>query len=96
MSVINDNPRAALRLSRTIASDILLYNREKVKAGLAMGTPFALIEEELAEGRTLYEARVSETLRVRYRFFERALVDQLLYPLLERSEGDSEGEPQRA
>lgn len=96
MSVINDNPRAALRLSRTIASDILLYNREKVKAGLASGAPFALIEEELAEGRALYEARVSEALRARYRFFERALVDQLLYPLLGRPEGDSEGEPQRA
>ena len=95
MSVINDDPRAALRLSRTIASDILLYNREKVKAGLEVGTPFALIEEELAEGRTLYEARVSETLRVRYCFLERALVDQLLYPLLGHPEGDAGGQPQR-
>ena len=77
MSTI-DKPAAALRLARTIASDILLYNKEKIAGGIAKDTLFEVIEAEVAEGRELYETRVSAAIREKHNLLERALVDVLI------------------
>lgn len=77
MSKIN-KPEAALRLARTIASDILLYNKEKIAKGLKDDTLFDLLEAEVAEGRDLYKNRVEESLRDQYNFLDRALVDVMI------------------
>lgn len=53
---------AARRLARAIASDIALYNNEKMTKGLATMTPFLLIKEELSEGFELFKSRVSSEL----------------------------------
>jgi hypothetical protein len=71
--------RAAQRLARTIASDLLLYNREKVVEGLKHDQLFSLLEQEIREGRELYNARVSESIQRQFDFLERALVDVLIY-----------------
>ncbi len=73
-----EKPAAALRLARTIASDILLYNKEKIAKGMATDTLFAVIESEVREGRELYETRVSAAIRERYNLLDRALVDVLI------------------
>ena len=74
MSVIT-KPEAALRLARTIASDILLYNKDKIAEGLKEDSLYELLEAEIREGRQLYEARVEASVRAAHNFLERALVD---------------------
>ncbi len=69
---------AAHRLARTIASDILLYNKKKIAEGLRKDDLFERLEEEIAEGRKLFEARVEPTIRLKYNFLERALVDIMI------------------
>ena len=71
--------RSAQRLARTIASDLLLYNREKVVQGLKRDELFKLLEPEIREGRELYESRVSREIIDTYRFLDRALVDVLIF-----------------
>lgn len=70
-----DTPERAIRLARTIASDISAYNPEKIVRGLSEDTLFTELADELEEGRALYRARVSPELCERSNFFERAVVD---------------------
>ena len=77
MSTI-DKPTAAMRLARTIASDILLYNKEKIAAGLKADNLFDVLDAEVREGRSLYEGRVDAALREKHNFLDRALVDVLI------------------
>ena len=74
----NREIRTAQRLARTIASDILLYNREKVERGIREDSLFTLLESELNEGRELYKSRVSEEIIETYRLLDRAIVDILI------------------
>lgn len=70
--------RSAQRLARTIASDILLYNRDKVEQGIKEDRLFELLEPEIKEGRELYASRVSAEIIETYKFLDRALVDVLI------------------
>ena len=70
--------RAAQRLARTIASDILLYNREKVEKGIKEDSLFTLLEAEINEGRELYKSRVETEIIETYQFLDRAIVDILI------------------
>ncbi len=72
-----DTPEAARRLARAIASDLSLYNEEKITTGIENDTLFSTIEEEIEEGRALYKSRVSPTLYDAH-FYDRALVDILV------------------
>ena len=74
-----DQIQSAQRLARTIASDILLYNRDKVIEGLKRDELFELLESELREGRELYASRVPKAVRSEFNFLERALVDVLIH-----------------
>ena len=49
-----EDPEKARRLARAIASDISLYNEEKVKEGIENDTFYDAISAELEEGRDLY------------------------------------------
>jgi hypothetical protein len=73
-----DTPERAIRLARTIASDISLYNEEKILRGLGDDALFTAIADELEEGRELYRARVASDLYERTNFFDRAVVDIIL------------------
>lgn len=77
MSTIT-KPSAAMRLARTIASDILLYNKEKIAQGIKADALFEVLEGEIREGRGLYESRVDASIRESHNFLERALVDVLI------------------
>jgi hypothetical protein len=73
-----DTPERAIRLARTIASDISLYNEEKIVRGLSEDKLFTEIADQLEEGRELYRARVSPELYERTNYFDRAVVDIII------------------
>jgi hypothetical protein len=73
-----DTPERAMRLARTIASDISLYNEEKIVRGITEDKLFTELRDELEEGRELYRTRVAPDLYDRTNFFDRAIVDIIL------------------
>lgn len=73
-----DIPDRAARLARTIASDISLYNEEKIIRGIQNDTLFNDLHDELEEGRDLYRTRVSADLYASTNYFDRAVVDIIM------------------
>jgi hypothetical protein len=73
-----EDQEAAMRLAHAIASDIALYNEDKIIRGIEQDRLFEAIEEELDEGLDLYASRVSEALFEKTNFFHRAVVDEVL------------------
>ncbi|HEX6272039.1 MAG TPA: hypothetical protein VFZ53_03330 [Polyangiaceae bacterium] len=72
-----ETEEAARRLARAIASDVSLYNEEKIVRGIENDSLFEELGEEIEEGRALYKSRVSPDLYNR-NFYDRALVDILI------------------
>ena len=72
-----ETEEAARRLARAIASDLSLYNEDKIKKGIEEDNLFSNLAEEIEEGRALYKSRVSSDLFHR-NFYDRALVDILV------------------
>jgi hypothetical protein len=72
---------AARRLARAIASDLSLYNEEKIVRGIEGDNLFEELSEEIEEGRALYKSRVSPTL------YKRNLYDRAIVDILVRSKG---------
>lgn len=72
-----ETEEAARRLARAIASDLSLYNEEKIIRGIETDTLFTELNEEIEEGRALYKSRVSPDLYGR-NLYDRALVDILV------------------
>ncbi|MBW1809686.1 MAG: hypothetical protein JRJ87_15935 [Deltaproteobacteria bacterium] len=68
-------PEAAIRLARAIASDLSLYNEEKIIEGLENDNLFDALRDEIEEGRVLYKSRVSPDLYGSTNYYDRALVD---------------------
>src|SRR4030095_13663636 len=68
---------AARRLARAIASDLSLYNEEKIVNGITNDNLFESLAEEVEEGRALYNRRVAAELYGK-NFYDRALVDILI------------------
>ncbi|WP_224248928.1 hypothetical protein [Hyalangium gracile] len=68
----------AMRLARAIASDISLYNEQKIIKGIEQDNLFEILKDELDEGRELYKSRVSSEIFTRANFFERAINDIVL------------------
>jgi len=77
MSLI-DTPEAAMRLARAIASDISLYNEERIIEGIVHDNLFDLLKHEIDEGHNLYKSRVTPDLYERSNYFYRAIVDILV------------------
>jgi hypothetical protein len=72
-----ETEEAARRLARAIASDLSLYNEEKIVRGIESDNLFDELHEEIEEGRALYKSRVAAPLYQR-NFYDRALVDILI------------------
>ncbi|WP_437522980.1 hypothetical protein [Sorangium sp. So ce726] len=72
-----ETEEAARRLARAIASDLSLYNEEKIVQGIQQDDLFTVLAEEIEEGRALYKSRVSPDLYQK-NFYDRALVDILI------------------
>lgn len=76
-----ETPEAARRFARHIASDLSLYNEEKILEGLQNDNLFEVLADEIEEGRALFQKRVSPELYA-MNFYDRAIID-----LLVRSKG---------
>lgn len=74
--IIDNEPRA-IQLARAIASDIQLYNRDKVEKGLRADNLFEVLKDEIEEGRELFRGRVNKEMFER-NLYDRALVDRLI------------------
>jgi len=72
-----DTEEAARRLARAIASDLSLYNEEKIVRGIEGDSLFEELSDEIEEGRALYKSRVAPDL-YSHNFYDRALVDILV------------------
>jgi len=72
-----ETEEAARRLARAIASDLSLYNEEKIMEGITKDTLFTVLAEELEEGRALFKSRVSPDL-FQKNFYDRAVIDILV------------------
>lgn len=74
---IIETEEAARRLARAIASDLSLYNEDKILEGLQNDNLYDVLSDEISEGRELYRSRVTPDLFEK-NFYERALVDLLI------------------
>ena len=77
MAGLIETPEAANRLARAIASDISLYNEEKIKKGIEEDSFFTIIRDEIEEGREHFKSRVSPVLHGKG-IYERALCDVII------------------
>ena len=68
----------AINFARSIASDMLVYNKDQVLAGLRADDVFERLSSEIEEGRRLYMDRVLLDGLESSEHFERALNDVLL------------------
>jgi hypothetical protein len=78
MSRITD-PQRAERLARAILSDVMLYNSERVRAGIQADDVFDRLRPELDEARAFFETRVDPEVAAKSNAFDRALVDVLVF-----------------
>jgi hypothetical protein len=72
-----ETEEAARRLARAIASDLSLYNEDKILTGIQNDTLFNELKEEVEEGRELFKSRVAPKL-FKHNFYDRAIVDILV------------------
>ncbi len=79
MSERIEDPGRVERLARAIVSDVMIYNAEKVQAGIARDDLFERMREELDEARAFFASRVDAAVAAKTNAFERALVDVLVY-----------------
>jgi hypothetical protein len=77
MAGLINTPEAANRLARAIASDVSLYNEDKIKKGIEEDTFFTIIADEIEEGREHFKSRVEPQLFMRG-IYERALCDVII------------------
>jgi hypothetical protein len=73
------DPARAERLARAILSDVMLYNADKVRAGIEADDLFERLREELEEARSYFEERVDAGVAARTNAFGRAVVDVLIF-----------------
>lgn len=72
-----DDLEKAKRLARTIITDIVLYNQNKVQEGIKNDNIFELLEEEIELGRKLFEEKV-DTSVIPIKVFNTILVDIMI------------------
>ncbi|NOY87707.1 MAG: hypothetical protein GXP52_10490 [Deltaproteobacteria bacterium] len=77
MSMIIDR-KDAVRLARTIMSDIALYNKEAIQKSIKNDSLFEDMKGQLEEGRRLYDSRVVQDMPHRWVPYNRAIVDVLV------------------
>ena len=66
---------AAKRLARLIISDIALYNQKAVDEGVRNGTFYDLLKNDIAEGKKLYEGRVTPDIVSGADYYREAIED---------------------
>ncbi len=69
--------KAATRLAKAIASDISIYNPEKIERALQNDNVFDVIGDELEEGKSTFQNRVSKEIWENTNIFEKAIIDTI-------------------
>ena len=72
-----ETEKDARRLARAIASDLSLYNEEKIVEGITGDNLFEVLADEIEEGRALFKSCVAPEL-YRLHFYDRAILDILV------------------
>ncbi|MBX3252052.1 MAG: hypothetical protein KF901_33055 [Myxococcales bacterium] len=72
-----ETEEAARRLARAIASDLSLYNEDKIVEGIKNDSLFDTLADEIEEGRALFKSRVAPELFAK-NYYDRAIVDILV------------------
>lgn len=72
-----ETEEAARRLARAIASDLSLYNEDKILEGLHNDNLYEVLADEIEEGNKLFRSRVTPELYER-NFYHRAIIDLLI------------------
>ncbi len=67
----------AARLSRAIASDISVYNQDKIKAGLENDNFFEVMTDNFEEGRKAFKMRAGEEA-ANTNLFEKSIIDIII------------------
>jgi hypothetical protein len=78
MTLITDQ-EAAKRLARTIISDMITYNRNKLKEGLKNDNLFEIFNKQLEQGRSYYKSKVSQEINGVDSFYDLAIVDVMVH-----------------
>jgi hypothetical protein len=76
-----DNEVEAKRLARAIASDLGLYNQEKVKQGIENDNFYEVMKDEIQEGKNLFLSRLSTEFKQDksiLQLYERAIADVII------------------
>ncbi|MCK5807507.1 hypothetical protein KAH37_00830 [bacterium] len=71
-------PEEAQRIARVVASDILMYNKKKIREGILKDSLFDLISKEIEEGKHYFLSRLDSTLIDPLVYFNEALIEFLL------------------
>lgn len=74
MSKITSIPEAA-RLARTMASDIAIYNPEKIQRGIETDSLFEAIDDDIREGMKMWRNKVSDEICNDTNLLQKAIVD---------------------
>ena len=69
-------PEQAARLARTIVSDIVIYNKEKIKEAIKNDNVFEVLDDEITQGAEIYKERVPAELQENH--YNNSLVDILI------------------
>jgi hypothetical protein len=72
-----DRIERARQLARAIASDLTLYHEQKIIQGIEDDDLFAVMSDEIEEGRTLFKSRVTPEI-YNSGLYERAIVDVMI------------------
>lgn len=68
-----------MKLARNIASDIAMYNEDKVVSGIEQDNLFEVLATEINEGLNYYRSKVTQDLFNTTNCYYRAIVDVLVF-----------------
>jgi len=71
---IDEKVAQAERLARIVVSDIVLYSNEKFEAAVDAGNVLEAMEPEIAEGRSLFSARIDPSIQEMRDFLKEELL----------------------
>ena len=68
------------RLARAMASDIAIYNQEKIRKGLETDRLFEELEDDLREAFKLWESKINPEIVKSTNLIQAATIDQIFAP----------------
>jgi hypothetical protein len=71
---IDEQIEQAERLARIVVSDIVLYSKDKFEAAVEAGNVLEAMQPEIAEGRSLFTARIDPSIQENRDFLQEELL----------------------